>query len=98
MTAKHTPGPWEVSGGTLRIYSAKTKDIVGWVATESPENGLAPSPPVAIANAHLVAASPDLLAALTALMADIDAQLIGSKSALREQARAAIAKATGGRQ
>ena len=90
--SKHTPGPWFVD------YMHNYDEIVGpkqegiaqtgvWRTSEKEEQH---------ANARLIAASPEILAALTTL-------LIGCESAghdagiswAKEQARAAIAKATG---
>ena len=96
--SKHTPGPWFASA--LRTHSAQGSrdgcDIgaddgtsVGivyaldlWLPTEACRDGETE------ANAALVAAAPDLLAAL-------EAMLLGNKHLAPELARAAIAKATG---
>ena len=71
--AKHTPGPWQVMGGERLVwvsahlagpsdicdlyhYSAKAPENDGFVLKENAE-----------ANAHLIAAAPDLLEALEGL-------------------------------
>lgn len=63
---KHTPGPWQVVGGTLATHSVITKnppsghyDII-CDAPEYSETAMEQWP----ANAKLIAAAPDLLAAL----------------------------------
>lgn len=57
-----TPGPWSISGGALRIVSNNE-----WVATvegANPENGLAPTPTKALANARLIAVAPEMFSLL----------------------------------
>lgn len=61
---KHTTGPWEISGGALRIFSAKTNEPIAFVLGCTPEDGLSPTPEKAVANARLISSAPDLLAAL----------------------------------
>jgi hypothetical protein len=108
MTAKHTPGPW------VRRNIASARDI--YIA-EANDGG---APSVAIvptrvsrladeedANARLIAAAPDLLAALRRIVASDDAHAtlhapddddiarMVEYAAAFDNARAAIAKATG---
>lgn len=67
-TVKHTPGPWraaKAAHGVIDIFDSRDRDIVtifgGGVEAESKE-----------ANARLIAAAPDLLEALKALLADCE--------------------------
>jgi hypothetical protein len=95
MNSKHTPGPWlaaNAQGGRIfkqwRIYSAG-KSIA---ALTQPE-GIGRAAEVDYANARLIAAAPDLLAALQELV------LCPNKfrpDSVWEAARLAIAKATNG--
>lgn len=95
MSAKHTPGPWLVDGNVIRgdaqingsVSVACVLDVAypyGRWAGES-----------AKANAKLISAAPDLLAALQSVLANsLDSQGLADA---HKQARAAIAKATGGK-
>ena len=100
MTTKFTPGPWYVGAGTYEgrnIYS---------VASVTDDEGFTYQPLVANAeddgincwdaNARLIAAAPDLLEALGALL-ERYVLAIGNEGIECHQARAAIAKATGER-
>lgn len=91
MSTKHTPGPWRQHG--CRIEWIDPKD--GWAAVlahvyeKGPDTDIEPG--ADMANARLIAAAPDLLAACEALVAarwhDAD------YGAIKERARAAIRKA-----
>ncbi len=90
MKTQHTPGPWKVSGkNPPMIYARAGLDIVAQCdsAGEMTRDQEA-------ANARLIAAAPDLLAALLALLSDkyladpINADRMAG-------AKAAIAKAAG---
>ena len=100
--SKHTPGPWVVVGNLTKYVEAR---LVGGLIQEVAACG-----PTAAdegygqqqeANASLIAAAPDLLAALQ----DVDALWVhhsiahgdGKISPLHEKVIAAIAKATGER-
>lgn len=95
----HTPGPWE-SDGSGQIYTADQRLDIALVThhpnTKMPE-------PEDLANARLIAAAPELLAALEAIRNDCEDFIndedgpgaIETMQAMREAARAAIAKATG---
>lgn len=88
--AKHTPGPWHVASTSGRMIITETR--VPCIAETYNED--------AEANARLMAASPELLDALNAVMTDIsDAAFNGVTSPLhietRNKVRVAIAKATG---
>lgn len=101
--ANHTPGPWHADGGAAHILGQSSRAIrthcanyptVAYVAGYDDENGEA--------NARLIAAAPDLLAALKALD---DCYCQVNDSLTRDErinhrkvllaARQAIAKATG---
>ncbi len=92
MTDKHTPGPWQWTqhfDPTISIY----KDGFGQIARLYDS-----SAGTGKANAILIAAAPDLLAALKSIVEVIGNTEYGEidrKLAVKD-ARAAIAKATGG--
>ena len=105
MTTKHTPGPWKLeewehdgfSTGDFSIYPGKgTKMPIATI--QQPFNGKR-----TIANARLIAASPDLLEFANMYIAQFCGHQITNTSDskhdatgwLRDIARAAIDKATG---
>lgn len=93
MKAQHTPGPWTANFGSREqgTSGALIRDRVGIVAEAYPRN---PSGTEQTENARLIAAAPDLLAALQAVdRADAYTHERGEALA---KARAAIAKAIGG--
>ena len=98
MQTTHTPGPWTIEKSTRTDHHI----IAGrrWIATAS-NHDFHPTQEEnerTIANARLIAAAPDLLAALEALVGEADlgeVDLDDDDRAKLEQARAAIAKATG---
>lgn len=91
MTAKHTPGPWAVGREVAidyrpyHIVGADGGSLVAWCAGGGPKRAVVG--PEELANARLIAAAPDLYAALKAMLASE----VGDLSA----AEAAIAKAEG---
>lgn len=106
----HTPGPWTVRN--YPANETEGDDAETHIQAYADENGeegaslawvnrwtFGDSPPAAesVANARLIAAAPELLAALEELSAysasDVDANEASFEQA-REHARAAIAKAT----
>src|SRR4051812_7979165 len=99
MTA-HTPGPWQVHDYAVNFGPYNAGIDVGpglrMVARvcgefERPEPG-----PVAMANARLIAAAPDMLAALHKAHNFLDSHGNGwDEAETLEDARAAIAKAEG---
>lgn len=103
MQTKHTPGPWTIKKSTRTDHHI----IAGrrWIATAS-NHDFHPTQEEnerTIANARLISAAPDLLAALDKLLsATVDRTLAegyemdGVEYAARSAALAAIAKATGG--
>lgn len=90
MNAKHTPGPWYIGmkPGPM-IYGPKGEQVSDMrhkpftLVSEIDES---------VANVRLISAAPDLLAALEAMIAKIDADKLPISCSL---ARAAIAKAKG---
>lgn len=85
MTHTHTPGPWDPIGCAIYAGEIKIAEFIGIPWERMLENE---------ANINLIAAAPDLLAALEALLAD--KYLSDPINAGRMAAsRAAIVKATG---
>ena len=78
---KHTPGPWRVSKDTQSVVSRDAYICRARMMRMGQ----------GVANAHLIAAAPDLLEALKAIVAFNTPLPCG----LLEEARAAIAKAEG---
>lgn len=86
MDAKHTPGPWEMSGPTLKGNGYNIGSVNSHRTTEGE------------ANAALIAAAPEMLEALEAIATHFDTPASGrlcNISDLLNDARAAIAKAKG---
>ena len=84
MTTQHTPGPWEVCDYELGLKAISTPNIKHYLATE-----------IDAADARLIAASPDLLAALEVVREYMDHAADQFSYEDIVQIRAAIAKATG---
>jgi len=85
MTTSHTPGPWDYAPHARAVFSP-TKAIARHVDE---------------ANARLIAAAPDMLAALRKYDEWITREFVASRRTkileyIRDDVRAAIAKATGG--
>jgi len=88
MTTQHTPGPW-FANDSLQLFAETGQHIASLdSSTEGFEGG------TLYANARLIAASPDLLAALERIAAGDPMHNSFNALAISE-ARAAIAKATG---
>lgn len=102
MTDKHTPGPWLIDTNT--IYALDETDRVNRFSAQvqggyssAPVYGdrIRTTPEELAANARLIAAAPDLLAALQAVMHVLEhTQVTPSGVERYERAKAAIAKAT----
>ena len=98
MNTKHTPGPWELRH---ERYCGKTDHVIR-IGTASVyfNRGIGNTEETAIANARLIAASPDLLEALQSITKSYDELLEkygkahGWGTIESDNARAAIAKAT----
>jgi len=92
----HTPGGWIAVGRRVEHTSDKRPDVCSCAPEDFGQDGR--SDKEACANALLIAAAPDLLAALKDLDAATDRQRRYGQpiSDAQKKARAAIAKATGG--
>ena len=101
MKAQHTPGPWK-----LDTYGAHPEDAIGGEITGPNSEHIADLPNYGqdsgltkarfLSNGHLIAAAPELLAALKRLVEDGDVfSYSRTERNPREQAREAIAKAEG---
>jgi hypothetical protein len=96
----HTPGPWEANGYHIRQRVTGTRSIAE-VAYTGPHHTPAHEYPkscrlVDEANARLIAAAPDLLEALEAIMGSDVFEWNGSAAFwLQDKVKAAIAKAKG---
>lgn len=94
--AKHTQGPWRVCNGTTELpltICGQDHTTVGAVTFRTMDNGTVG------ANAHLIAAAPELLEALKGMIQysakySVMSQTAKGSEVLRK-ARAAIAKARG---
>jgi hypothetical protein len=86
----HTPGPWKWIGSRQspqdRIYLSTPNGYANWTNLRNAEE---------TANAHLIAAAPELLAALEYLLPYVEELEYPTGSDAAKQARAAIAKAKG---
>lgn len=93
--AKHTPGPWHVgdqgAGYPVRAEQPKWQGGGRAICACRPANRTNEAHQEAHANARLIAAAPELLAALEQALA-----VHGDHYSWGPDARAAIAKATGG--
>ena len=84
---QYTAGPWGVPDGGMRPMVCSAHAVVATLADTGDEFE---------ANARLIAAAPDLLAALRALLKVCDAELDAKRVPEMRAARAAIARATEG--
>ena len=89
MTTKHTPGPWAVADVGEVVVCATGRTLCD--VYSSPTTG----DEQADADAHLIAAAPDLLAALEAALACLNFFGSDQIEPFRVRCRAAIAKAKG---
>jgi len=112
MTTKHTPGPWvanvENAGNGLNVHDVKSGNYICHTVTTAVSKKNEPiQKEEAFANAQLIAAAPELLAALGPLLARAEVdyivnyeQAVGNGDgdaylAELEAARAALQKARG---
>jgi hypothetical protein len=99
MELKHTPGPWQIEGDEKAEHHW-IRPVAGcgygWVG----DRYMSVSGHIDIHDARLIAAAPELLEALLALLPDAIGNHIGGPDtqARIDAARAAIAKATGSAQ
>ncbi len=101
MKTQHTPGPWYQVGSWVEVEDEDTPDICTCNPEAIGQSHLKWDWKTVHANARLIAAAPDLLAALNVVFAESEKAIsmlgIPLVSAdWHESARAAIAKATGG--
>ena len=87
MKREHTPGPWRIGDAGNTVFGPKTD-------RPSPQTIATLSVIDHEANGHLIAAAPDLLAALKAAIVFIDGYQDNSPE-VRAQADAAILRASG---
>lgn len=112
MTTQHTPGPWKVSS---QEYQEACRNELEWdscnlTVIDVPAHGAAihvfgATQKVADERANLIAAAPDLLAALEQIVEGLEVPMLGNdtvagnlpitKRDIAKIARAAIAKAKG---
>ena len=85
MEAKHTPGPWECDQIGHEVFETQRMTVIATL-------------PLArtMADARLIAAAPELLEALAAVLADAKRRKSPLAENITEFAHAAIAKAKGG--
>lgn len=100
--AQHTPGPWRTGDAGLTVFGPKTDEPAPVTIALLPNPSPRVSPDERRANARLIAAAPDLLAALyVALPFVMDAEddptfKPGYVAGRIKEIRAAIARAEGG--
>lgn len=92
MTAQHTPGPWNIgTKNGARVWSENGETLI---ADADVSESLRKE--IKKANARLIAAAPDLLAALKEADEDFAREGFDKDGPYRAHIIAAIAKATGG--
>ena len=96
-TTKHTPGPWNISTANRYAVNARGRGIATAHGTDDLNySEFFPPTEKAAGNARLIAAAPDLLEALDAIVQRIyDGSSISPYSAEYRNALNAIAKAIG---
>ena len=101
METKHTPGPWKVFNlsdaypGIEAVNGGRRYTIVVYGDADEYCGIRGDSPETRLANAHLIAAAPDLLEALKALVNQHDVYHQPMINEIAVKARTAIAKAEG---
>ena len=94
MNTKHTPGPWIIGtpppNGEQTIGTGSAGGVMVAVATTGVDMEA-----ITLANAHLIAAAPDMLEALKAALSLIEI-VIPFDGEVNRMVRNAIAKAEGG--
>ena len=91
MTTHHTPGPWTASDNAIYGSSGLIKPLVAHLDDRFADDEAAN-------NARLIAAAPDLLAALREIVAAVEVGEVDGYSPSGDwfrEAKAALAKATG---
>lgn len=92
--ASHTPGPWKAHWNGLWKITTKAGWLVAHLSPPKRAHGVF-EPANVEANARLIAAAPDLLAALQAIVSNQDMADGEEPRRLIAEARAAIVKAKG---
>lgn len=95
MTTTHTPGPWAYDADSQEVFSDDARHGAGWIAFIKGNDGEGRplTEPERLANARLIAAAPDLLAAAIDALETFERRFPDSPTA--HDLRAAIARATG---
>ena len=97
--AKHTPGPWKTPGHDIpnvHVYgSGRFPAIVAYCPALVNAGGAGTTPDERVANAKLIAAAPELLAALELYLMDCDLEKLEYNTDTYNAALYAIAKARG---
>lgn len=95
--SKFTPGPWAVNDEEVPpiVYSTETLDMVACQSSDDAYADCWHKEEWGKYNARLIAAAPEMYDALTALLDALDANGSCQYERLREEGRAALAKATG---
>lgn len=98
MTAQHTPGPWQAIDWVCHAPTTIVRDYCGERTVVAECSGSGRDTRDCLADAQLIAASPDLLAALQPFVGHNSSDefiTIRVRTEDVTRARAAIAKATG---
>jgi hypothetical protein len=98
MSTKHTPGPWRVTSNSWEVstvYSTAGEVARCYIDSEVTEDTQDQWGPIKEANARLIASAPELLKALQDLMSDDGLWDDMRWADCCDNARDAIAKATG---
>lgn len=97
METKHTPGPWTVASPDEISVNAGTEGRVAILTNLRGALGMKGrrDPNEVIANARLIATAPELLEALQHAIDWLNAAGVAETMPVQQQARAALAKATG---
>ena len=90
IQAKHTPGPWNICASTPSLIEAAHHNVNDVTIAQAFEPQGSASLPEMWANARVIAAAPDLLAALQEVV-----EISDRKHDAWDKARAAIARARG---
>jgi hypothetical protein len=91
--AGHTPGPWTFKAADERFRRVFDRECVFEVGWPNASIGVAVIP-AHEANARLIAAAPELLAAAQVALSVLEVVMGNDVMAIRQQLRAAITKAT----
>jgi hypothetical protein len=93
--AKHTPGPWVVSGFSIHTKSGRPIVNSLWHPPQPPKGAGEELQVESDANARLIAAAPHLLAILRSFLMQTLQGPVLERDSIISEARAAIAQAEG---